>query len=170
MKLPTKGITVFDHIINLLAYLAGVFVVFIMLNIAADVACRKLVGTSLVWALEFSEYSLLFITFLGAAWLLRREGHPSLDIVVNRLNPGARALVNITMSVLGALLCLVVAGFGTATTWDLFQRGVNMATMLEPPKAPLVAIIPIGSLLLFIQFLRRAHGYLGSWTALRNKA
>lgn len=169
MKLPVKLTTIVDHVINYLAYLAGAFVVFIMLSISGEIMGRSLLGRSIVWAVPFSEYSLLYITMLGTAWLLRREGHPSLDIVVNRLDPRAGALVNVTMSIVGAIICLVVTCSSAVTTLHLFQTGASDPAILEVPKGPLVLVIPIGSFLLSIQFVRRASGHLRSWKASPNK-
>ncbi len=166
MKTPMKLRTTFDHTINLGAYLAGGFVVFIMLTIVADVTSRKLAGQSIPWVVQFSEYSLCYLTFLGAAWLLKREGHVKIDIVVSRLNPRNQALLNLVTSIVGAIVLLVVAGYGVITTWDLFQRGVYDPLIIRVPKGPLVAVIPLGGFLLFIQFLRKAYGHLREWRAL----
>lgn len=160
MKITTKVMTVFDHTVNIGAYLAGILVVFIMLIISFEVTSRWVVERSWEWVLPFSEFSLLYITFLGTAWLLKTDGHPSLDLVVNMLKPRSQDLLNASMSIFGAIICLVVAGWGARTTWNLFQSGIHYLEVLELPIAPHAAIIPIGSFLLFIQFLRRAHRYL----------
>jgi hypothetical protein len=39
-------------------------------------------------------------------------------------------------------------------------RGVYNPTLMEFPKGPLIAIIPTGAFLLFIQFIRRFFGLL----------
>jgi TRAP-type C4-dicarboxylate transport system permease small subunit len=106
---------------------------------------------------------LLFIAFLGTAWLLRREGHVKMDILVNRLQPRAQAFLGIFSSVIGAVVCLVLVWYGVQVTWDHWLRGTYKATTMEIPNAPILVIIPLGSFMFFIQCLRRAHGYYRHW-------
>ncbi|GAH24314.1 unnamed protein product, partial [marine sediment metagenome] len=69
----------------------------------AEITARNLFNYSIRWVLEISEVSLLFITFMGAAWLLRREGHVSLDLLVPRLKPKTQTIINVTTSIVGAI-------------------------------------------------------------------
>ena len=169
MKLLMKVSNIFDHTINFLAYLAGVCLILIVLLIGAEVMTRLLLGRSLLWVIELSEFSLLYLTFLGTAWVLRRGGHVRLDLVLNRLNPRAQSLLNVVTFSVGAIVCLVVAWYSTEITWDMFQRSVSRLTILRFPMAPLLAIISVGFFLLFIQFLRGAYGYLRSWRASKDQ-
>ncbi len=169
MKLQKVPAAIFDSIIGMLAFLAGILLSFMMLGVSADVSMRYLLNRPIPWMLEVTEYCLLFITFLGAAWVLKRERHVTIDLVLNRLNPRTQATFNIITSVIGAIVCLVVAWYGAQATWDYFLTGLYRLTFLRPPSALIMAIVPIGSFLLFIQFLRRTHGYLGSWRGLRHK-
>jgi len=163
MKLGRKFNAIFDGTIGAGATLAAVIIAFVVIAVSFEIAMRYFLNRPQVWVMEIVEYCLLFITFLGAAWVLKREGHVKLDIVLNRLKPKNEAMVNAITSVIGAVIFLAIAWYGAVTTWDNFVRGFWVASELEPPRAPIIAIIPIGSLLLFIQFLRRTYGYLRSW-------
>ena len=44
---------------------------------------RYFLNRPLVWVLELTEYALLWVTFLGAAWLLRQGGHVQVDVIVD---------------------------------------------------------------------------------------
>jgi TRAP-type C4-dicarboxylate transport system permease small subunit len=146
----------FDRIIDLLASLAGGLILFMMLSICIDVVLRYFLNRPLTWGVEISEYILLWSTLLSVAWVLKIEGH-------------VKILVNTITSILGAITCLVLLWYGTKVSWEFFERGTITNTILELPSAPLFAIIPIGSFLLFIQFLRRSYGYLKSWKLPSNK-
>jgi len=159
----------FDRIIDLLASLAGGLILFMMLSICIDVVLRYFLNRPLTWGVEISEYILLWSTLLSVAWVLKIEGHVKIDLVVNRLNPRNQCLVNTITSILGAITCLVLLWYGTKVSWEFFERGTITNTILELPSAPLFAIIPIGSFLLFIQFVRRSYGYLKSWKLPSNK-
>lgn len=163
MRLLTKGAAVFDRIIGLLALLGASLLTFMMLAVCWEVVSRYFLGRGIIWVIEFSEYNLLFITFLGTAWLLKKEGHVKMDIVLTRLNLKNQLLVNSVTSILGAILCLVIAWSGAEVAWDHLQRGLHQPTLIAPPDFPIFVVIPVGSFLLFIQFLRRSYGFLQSW-------
>ena len=167
MKLLTKSAAVFDYIIGSLTYLAAAILTFIMLAVCWDVIARAVAGQPLKWALEFSEYSLLYITFLGTAWVLKNERHVIVDIGLNQLNPKPRALLNVATSVLGAVICLFLTWYGWDVSWEHLVQGFYQPTVIKPPDFPIFVIIPIGSFLLFIQFLRRAYKNVESWRASR---
>ncbi|MFC1902627.1 TRAP transporter small permease [Chloroflexota bacterium] len=169
MKLLTKFNAVFDRVLDVSAILTGLLIVFIMVSTNSEIISRKLLNASFLWVVPYSEYSLAYIVFLGTAWLLKREGHVRIDIVLNWLNPRQKALLNAITSIITAILCLIIAYVAVLVTWDIYQRGVYIVGILETPKAPLLAIIPVGFLLLFIQFLRRTYENLRNWRAPRTE-
>ena len=169
MKLITKATPIFDRTIGLLSLFAGILILFIMVSVTAEVATRYFLGSMMGWVIEVSEYSLLFITFLATAWVLKKERHVKMELVLRRLNPRTQSLLNIITSIIGAIICLIVAWYGVKVTWGSYQIGYIMAKPLRVPQFLILFIIPVGSFLLFIQFLRRTYGYLGYWKELPNK-
>jgi C4-dicarboxylate transporter DctQ subunit len=145
-----------------LFFVSGVFFVFIMLLIGAEVAMRYFFSRSALWIIEISEYSLLYITFLAAAWLLKREGHVKIDFVLARLNQRAQVLLNTVTSIIGAIICSIFTWYAVKVTWQHIQLGYLLSTPLKPPSFAVVGIIALGSFMLLIQFLRRTHGFLRS--------
>jgi len=137
-----------------------VILTMMMLAVCWEVVSRYFLGRGTVWVTEFSEYALLYITFLGTAWLLRREGHVEMDIVTFRLKPKSQIYLKTFVSILGALLCLVLAWVGGDVALDHLRRGLHQPTLVGPPDFPLFAVIPVGFFLLLVQFLRRAYGYM----------
>lgn len=162
MKLLRKLTTMFDSTVDLFSILAGMLLVFVMLAVCAHVVLRYFLGRPTIWVVEISEVILLYITFLGTAWLLRREGHVKIEILLGRLHPRTQAWLNIMMSAIGAIICLVVVWYGVQVTWQFFHRDVLTPTVLALPRAWIIAIIPIGSFLLALQFVKRALRYWGT--------
>jgi len=155
---------IFDRVLNAGASVAGFLLIFVMLSICVELVCRRM-GHPLMWVMEVTEYSLLYITFLGTAWVLEREGHVKMDIVVNALKTKIQALLGIITSVIGATMSFYLVLYGIKVTWDYFERDVIECTPLLTPTFIILLIIPLGSIPLFIQFLRRAYGYLVVWKA-----
>jgi TRAP-type C4-dicarboxylate transport system permease small subunit len=169
MKVLRQTIVIFDRVNSLLSIFVAVLITFLMLGVCTEIGARLFFNYSIDWMLETTEYSLLYITFLGAAWLLKEEGHVRMDLVLNRLSPRTQALVNVITSFLGAIACLVLAVYSAQCTWENFRMGYHIESALDPPKFIIVAVIPVASILLFIQFLRRSYGYLDTWRGSRDR-
>lgn len=169
MKLQTKTVRILDGVLDAFSSLAGVLLIFVMLAVCAEIVMRYFFHSPTVWVLEISEVLLLYITFLGAAWLLRREGHVRVDMLLTRLSLRAQAFLNITTSAIGAIMWLTLTWYGIVVTLDLFQRGILTPTVLQLPRFAIILIIPVGSLLLSLQFFRRAGRYWRTWTAPEKK-
>ena len=168
-KTTPKILRVFDRILSFLMFLGALILAFLMLAVCWDVIARTAVGAPLIWLLEFTEYGLLYITFLCTAWVLKREAHVTSDLVLVTLHPRKQALVNVITSVIGACVCLILTWFGATVSWEKLLSGSYQPTAIQPPDFPIFVIIPIGFFLLFIQFLRRAHGNLLKWREADNR-
>jgi TRAP-type C4-dicarboxylate transport system permease small subunit len=92
--------------------------------------------------------------------VLKEERHVKIDIVLNRLNARTQATLNIITSVIGAIVFLVVAWYGLQVTLESLQTGYRLDTPLRTHRFLIVAVIPVGSFLFSVRFLRRAYGYL----------
>ncbi len=165
MKLLSKSSAVFDRTLDFLAILAAALLVFITLGITTEVVLRKVLVSPIIWMAEAAEYSLLWITFLVSAWVLRSEGHVRMDLLLSNLNPKTQALLNTVTSVVGIIICLALTWFSAQVTWGYFQTDYRLPTFVRPPKFPIMLVVPVGSFLLSIQFLRRSYGYFQSWRA-----
>jgi len=95
---------------------------------------------------------------LGLRGFWKRR-HVRIDLLVNRLDPKSRAFVSFVVS-LGRFNGLAgVFLVWCKNDWINF-RDDAISRVLEPPFFIVLAIIPVGSLLLSIQFLRRIFGTL----------
>jgi C4-dicarboxylate transporter, DctQ subunit len=150
-----KGWEIFDHVINFLAFLAGILVILLMLITCFQVVMRYIFHAPFGWVVEICEYMLLYITFLGTAWLLRENGHVGVDIVLNFLHPQLRKILILVTSGICALACPFLVLYGMMITWDYFERGTLVMQTINTPKWILMAVIPMGGFMLTIQFLRQ---------------
>ena len=163
MKLLEKARAIFDHFNDFLLWLAGVLLYFALFSVCYEIGMRYFLHHPTVWSLELTEYTLVWVTFLGTAWLLRREGHVKIDFLLLRLKPRVQTIINIVTSILCAIACLVALWYSGQVVREQFQRGLVFSTALALPMWPIFIILPIGFFLLFIQFLRRTYRYLASW-------
>lgn len=163
MKHSARVGAIFDGILNVFAFVSALLLAFIMVSICLEVVMRYFLNRPLVWVIEMSEYALLYITFLGTAWLLRREGHVTVDVLLVRLSPKSQAALGLFSSAIGIVISFVLVWYGSEVAWDHYQRGIFKPTVLQFPTAPILAIIPIGSIILVMQFIRRGYLFLRKW-------
>ena len=166
MKLLTRARSIFDRFLDSTAYLAAFLCGFIIVGIITEVVMRKVWLRPIDWMHEATEYSLLWIGFLVAAWVLRSEGHVNIDILLDRLKPETQALVNTIISVIGVIVFLIITWFSLQVALGYLQTDFRLPTITRPPKFPIFIIIPVGSFLLIIQFMRRTRRYFRSWRGL----
>ncbi len=169
-KLVRRLGAIFDHIMYALYFMACILVVFILLSILIDIVMRYFFGRPQIWVIESVSYSLVFITFLSAAWVLKLNRHVSMDFVIERLSPRNQAIFDLIGCLIGGIVWLIVTYYCGQLTWKMYLERVHIESELHLLEAPLLAIIPVGSFILFIQLLRRACGYyLARWRPYETK-
>ena len=135
-----------------MAWTAAACIIFMMLAICYSVFMRYLWDKPVPSVLEISSYLMLYITFLGTAWLQRQEGHVEVDLFLGNAKPRTRAGFKAITYLGGAAVGFILAWKGSLVTIDYFRRGVTLMGILETPQFLLIAIIPIGGLLLLVEF------------------
>jgi TRAP-type C4-dicarboxylate transport system permease small subunit len=154
MKFFDKIGAVFDRTLDVFSFLVGAIITLIMLAVCLNVIMKFAFNQPIVGVEEVTEQLLLYITFMGTAWLLKKEGHVAVDFVLMRMRPQTRSFFGILSCLIGILICTALTWYGFKVTWVNLRQGAYFSSVLELPKAPVYAIIPIGSALLFIQFIR----------------
>jgi TRAP-type C4-dicarboxylate transport system permease small subunit len=152
--------TFFDRLLDGLAVLASLMIVFTMIAVSLDVFLRFFFNAPLLGITEITEYMMLYTCMLGAAWLLRSDGHVSIDIVTGLLPGKARKRLVVVAALVCAVTCAYITYWGAVTTWDHFERGIRDFKILEIPKWTFLVSIPIGFTLLTVEFLRKARDTL----------
>jgi TRAP-type C4-dicarboxylate transport system permease small subunit len=144
-----------DIICNICAVLAALLLLFVTFSIAYSIVTRQLMLPTPVWVVQFNEYALLWITFLGGAWVLARDKHVAIQLATERLSARGQVIAGMVHNFVGMGLCAVLGWYGGYTSWDHFVRNVIDVGSVDFPKAYVLMVIPIGFLLLTLQFLRK---------------
>ncbi len=155
----------FDKLLDLMAGLAGVILVFICAAVCYTIGMRFLFTRTTIWIMQTTEYALLWIVFLGTTWLLREGGHITTDIIYSHLNQKTKQYLDCIMFALAGIACIIMIYFGVTYMVECIQRGVTDVRAVTIPKWTVFIIIPIGSILLTIQFFRMAWGKVAEITA-----
>lgn len=114
---------------------------------------RAFGGASQLWVLEVSEYALLFITFLGSPYLLEKNMHVVLDLVINNLQDKSKRLLQVINASIGFIICAVLTIVGIMVVIEQYQIGVREITVMRPLSWWITSAMPLGTGLMCIQFL-----------------
>ena len=161
--LLAKAGSVFDRLLDLFAILAGIIISSITVSVCAGILSRYFLNRPLSWVVEISEYGLLYMTFLAAAWVLRHEQHVSVDLVYSRFSRKNQSIASVFTSVLAGIVFLIITFYGFKVTKHQFDTKYFTPTILEAPKFIVTLIIPVGTLLLLIQIMRKVYRHIQEW-------
>jgi TRAP-type C4-dicarboxylate transport system permease small subunit len=164
-KISARFWNVFDKFIEFLALLGGILVLYITLATVYTIFTRYLKLNPPIWTMQFNEYCLLWLAMLGTTWLLKKDRHTKIDIVITHLNPIGQGVLFIFTSILGGLACLVVVWFSAENLTLLIQRGIIDVNSIDVPKFLPYSIIPPAYFLLTIQFFRGVYTRIKSLMA-----
>ena len=144
-----------DRVCTGLAVIAAGLFLFCTFSICYSILTRSMRIMGPIWVVQFNEYAMLWITFLGTAYLLMMNRHASIQIVVGRLGDKGKHLFALAHNLVGLVLCLGLSYFCFSSTWEHFARNVIDVQSVDVPKGYILLVIPLGFLLLSLQFLRR---------------
>lgn len=112
----------FDRLLVLMAVIAALLIPFMFLAIVYDVTTRTLRVWQISWVLGVTEYALLYVTTLGAPWLLREKGHVSMEAFRTLLPSKVNAVIEKLVLALCAIACIVV----TVTGWPVLIQNISI--------------------------------------------
>jgi TRAP-type C4-dicarboxylate transport system permease small subunit len=144
----------FDRLIDVLAVVAGALICLLVVLICVDVFARNTGTINMPWSLEVAQYSMLVVTFFGAPWVLREQGHIVVDLLLQGLEPARRAKVDRIGHVVCAIVCAVLTYFATLVWWRSYQSGIKIHDTFVFPEWVLMSVAPPTFLILMAQFVR----------------
>jgi len=147
-----------DKLCNLLAILAGIYLVAIMFVIVFQASARTLGFAVSSHLFTFSEYGLLYIVMAASPWLVRLKGHVYIEMLTAALPksvaPGFSRLVTLVC----VIICVLLVWYTGEATLKAFNRADFDMRSLDMPKWLLLIPMPICFSLMACQFMRFVVG------------
>ena len=134
-------------------YLSAIALVLATLAMTYGVALRYFFGSPTVWQTEVSVYLLVFVTFVGAAYGLKHHAHVGVDLLVDRLPPRPQLALRLITGLLALFVVGAVIWTSYGTWWEAAEGGFRSPTALRAPLAIVYAILPLGMLLVALQYI-----------------
>lgn len=156
MRVAQSAGRLFDRLLDGCAWIGCALLGFQVVSVSFEICSRYFFNSSFSVITPLNEWSLVFLTFLGVAWLQREGGHTSDDSIVALLP----AWVNRAAQWFGWLIAVVSCGlltwYGAIATWDNYSH--QTYDYFKLPGVPIYTvywIIPVGSFLWLLQLLRK---------------
>jgi len=142
--------------VGVLEWWAVVLLVLMVVLVSLGVFFRYVLNAALAWYDEFASYLLVWLTFYGAVVVSHRRRHIAFEMLVDRLMPGSRKIVDVIAESLVLGFQIVLFYYG----WLLMRRmGDETAISVVWIKMGWVySVLPItGGLMLLISIHRLLH-------------
>ena len=147
----------------------AVFLAAMMFLTVTDVSLRYFFNRPLMGAFELTQFMMVILVSFGIAYCALLKGHVSVDLVVSRLRPRARAII-------GSITYFMSLGIFSLVTWQsVLQANTQTASgqtsaILYIPIFPFVWVLAFGSgllcLVLLVNLLESLSETVEKWTRL----
>ena len=77
------------------ARLGGLVLLMVGLFVLYEVVCRYVFQSPTLWVMDFSIYFVMWAVLLGSAYTMRTRGHVLVDVVIKKVSPANRRIVQI---------------------------------------------------------------------------
>jgi TRAP-type C4-dicarboxylate transport system permease small subunit len=137
-----------------------------------EIVSRALASASFAWSEELSRYLLIWMTYFGAAAVTRDNSHIRVEVLIDRLRPAARRIVEILVVLLCLVFSTVICVVSLRYVSDSRDLGMMSADSYLPvPIWVFQSIIPIGfGLISFRLVLNLIDLWIGRSNATRAEA
>lgn len=118
------------------------------LNVIWQVASRFLLGDPSSFTEELARFCLIWLTVLGAAYMVGRRGHIAMDYFFQKADAaGRKRLMRLVYLAIIAFAAVVLVYGGGNLVYLTLKLGQNSAA-LQIPLGYIYAIVPISGLLM----------------------
>ncbi len=148
----------YNALVTLMAILAGATLVWLMVSVVTSVVMRNLGLQPFAWLFTSGEYGLLYMTMLGAPWLVREKGHVHIELVTAALPDGLRRIVSRTVALACVVVCAILTWYGADLVATNIERNNFDVRAYYYPRWLLTIAFPLSFGIMAIEFMRFVVG------------
>lgn len=147
-------IRLYDRFVDALAVLSGLMLIWLMIAVVLSVLIRNVGAQPPAWLFTSTEYSLFYLTLLGAPWLVREKGHVYVEIAISRLPPAILSALSRVVMAICAGISLVLAWKGLELVISNIQHADYDVRFYFIPMWIFTITYPISFALMAVEFTR----------------
>jgi len=141
-----------------MAFISGAMLIWLMVSVVVSVLMRNLGIQPFAWLFTSSEYALLYMTMLGAPWLVREKGHVHIELVTSALPSGLQDIVSRLVAAACVVVCLILAWKGVELVATNIERNDFDVRAYYFPRWILTISFPVSFGLMAVEFARFVFG------------
>ncbi|MEL6128072.1 MAG: TRAP transporter small permease [Pseudomonadota bacterium] len=151
-------IRLYDLLLHGMALVAAATLVWLMVSVVASVVMRNAGVQPFAWLFTSAEYGLLYMTMLGAPWLVREKGHVHIELVTAALPETLRRVVSRIVAAACVAVSLILAWYGLELFLTNIERNDYDVRAYFFPRWMLTITFPIAFSVMAIEFSRFVFG------------
>jgi len=129
----------------------GIGVVFMVAFVLIEVLSRYLFNSPTIWCNELTQMIFGSLAVLSGGYLLKWNGHVTVDILYGRFSDRGKAIADIVTFPFFLVFCAMMMGYGGSFAWESLVTFEHSQSPWNPPIYPLKLMIPIGAFLILFQ-------------------
>jgi TRAP-type C4-dicarboxylate transport system permease small subunit len=135
------------------ARLGGLMLLLVGFFVLYEVVCRYVFQSPTLWVMDYSIYFVMWAVLLGSAYTMRTRGHVLVDVVITKVSPENRRIVQIGIHVIILAFALTITAAGTYSCVRAYQmKELTMSALYIPLYYPMSSI-PVGFALMALEEL-----------------
>lgn len=143
-----------DLVEKIISNLGGLLLLGITFVIFINAAGRYTVSMSFLGGQELSRLLTVWLTFLAAYALVRKDGHVTIDLFLRAVPPGIQRLFRGLVALLGTITMVYLTIISWLLVVQSFSAG-QTGTTLPVPRALFFVPLLIGSALMMVAFVEK---------------
>lgn len=140
---------------NIATWIAGICILLIVFMVSYEVFMRGFFNSPTEWTLEISGYLVIVSGFMGLAAALAADKHIKVDLLTSYLPSKVNRILGVFVSFAGLLFCYLLFVYGFDMMASSYTIGrTSTSTLRIPLYLPQIAV-PLGALLITLEFIRK---------------
>ncbi|QBF33203.1 TRAP transporter small permease [Thalassococcus sp. S3] len=150
--------SIYTALLYAMAGVAGATLIWLMISVITSVVMRNLGLQPFAWLFTSTEYGILYMTMLGAPWLVREKGHVHIELVTAALPAPLRRIVSRGVALACVAVSLILAWKGLELFLTNIERNDYDVRAYFTPRWILTISFPIAFGMMAIEFSRFVFG------------
>lgn len=151
-------IRIYDALLVFMALISAGTLIWLMISVVLSVFMRNIGVQPWAWLFTSAEYGILYMTMLGAPWLVRERGHVHIELVTASLSPALRRIVSRLVAAACVVVSLILAWYGLELFLTNVERNDYDVRAYFYPRWMLTITFPIAFSFMAIEFTRFVFG------------
>ena len=135
-----------------LGTISGLGVLVMGLILTYEVVCRYFFNAPTIWAQETATYLYMWTMLAAASYTLQEGKHVAVDLLLERMPPRVRSMLEVATSAVGVAFCAIVSVQAYEMIAATVRFGKVSATPLRVPLWIPQSALLMGFILLTFQF------------------